>query len=248
MNAIKFLYQYDKSFEELSQILQEYDYNRHENLMYKCLDSKQLENEKFFTYENIKYSYYSFRYKLKSFIDKGNLIEVSDFGRIRLNGEILPQFQKKYGYLYVRLSDEIDYPVYRLVAETHCKFPETMLINNKLQYCKIKDTLIDHPLKNFWEVHHINNNGFDNRAVNLMWMIQTDHKLLSHKYVNNKLRKELKNKLENDNIDYKTKIEILDDLIAIHNKNDKDFIESNLMSISRTDIDEPFLFWNYKNK
>lgn len=243
---MRFLYNYKKSFEELSQSLQNYEYKRNDNLVYRCLDPKELENERFIKYENLNFSYYTVRNKFKTLIDEKR-IEVSNFGRIRLNGEILQQFQKNYGYLYVRLSDEIDYPVYRLVAETYCKFPNKMVINNEVQICNITDTALDHPAKNYWEVHHIVNNGFNNQASNLMWMIHTDHQLLSHKYVNNKLRIELKNKLINDNIDYETKIEILDDLIAIHNKYDKDFIESEIKNLSKTDINNPYLFWNYKN-
>jgi hypothetical protein len=79
----------------------------------------------------------------------GHCYEVSNFGRIRLNDKILEQNNDEPGYLKVHGKC-----VYRYVAETWCNPP-----------ANTKD----------WEVHHITNNGYDNRPANLIWVTEEMH-------------------------------------------------------------------------
>jgi hypothetical protein len=82
-------------------------------------------------------------------------IEVSNLGNIKIDGKIVSPFEKEPGYFYVMLTNKIDYKVYRLVAETWCEFP-------------FEDTC-------GWHVHHIVNDGKDNRPENLIWVNVTTH-------------------------------------------------------------------------
>jgi hypothetical protein len=87
-------------------------------------------------------------------------IEVSNFGRIRIDNKIVEQWDDHSngkGWLYVKIKNIIEYPefVYRFVAETWCQCPN----------------ILDR-----WEVHHISNNGYDNRPSNLIWVRKEWHK------------------------------------------------------------------------
>jgi len=91
-------------------------------------------------------------------------VETSNYGRIRREGEVLVQRpggqeEKKsddaYGYLWVDIpeADKHERLVYRLVAKTWCERPE----------------------EKYNTVHHINNNGMDNRPNNLLWVTPEQH-------------------------------------------------------------------------
>jgi hypothetical protein len=87
-------------------------------------------------------------------------VEASNFGRIRHNGNILLQMPDEnqtdpYGYLKVKGIRGVmeSQHVYRLVAETWCERPS-----------EIYNT-----------VHHISNNGMDNRVMNLLWVTPEQH-------------------------------------------------------------------------
>jgi flagellar motor switch protein FliM len=86
-------------------------------------------------------------------------VEASNFGRIRFNGKILLQRPDEkqsapYGYLWVEIPDVSKYQlVYRLVAETWCERPNS----------------------DYNTVHHISNNGTDNRPENLLWVTPEQH-------------------------------------------------------------------------
>jgi hypothetical protein len=80
----------------------------------------------------------------------------SNFGRIKYNEEIIPQIQesaKNYDYLQIKFP--VTEYVYRIIARAWCEKP-----------LNVNETLC---------VHHINNNGFDNRSFNLIWVSQTIH-------------------------------------------------------------------------
>jgi len=82
------------------------------------------------------------------------LIEVSNLGRMKVENKIIEQWDddtQGKGWLYVKIGKIISYPkyVYRFVAETWCQCPN----------------ILDQ-----WEVHHISNNGYDNRPENLVWV------------------------------------------------------------------------------
>lgn len=89
-------------------------------------------------------------------------VYVSNMGRVKSPDtlEILDQFpdadEKKYDYLYVRITSRRIYKrlVYQLVAETWLENPD------REQYSI---------------VHHLTNNGYDNRVTNLMWVSKKQH-------------------------------------------------------------------------
>jgi hypothetical protein len=87
-------------------------------------------------------------------------VEVSNMGRIKFNNIILeqkPDYSEKYpeGYLWLEIPDVTKYQrVYRLVAETWCERPDSQIYNT---------------------VHHISNNGTDNRVENLLWVTKEQH-------------------------------------------------------------------------
>jgi hypothetical protein len=95
------------------------------------------------------------------------IIEVSNLGRIKINNEIIEQWEdgpNGKGWLYikgVRTVNNSAY-VYRLVAETWCEKPN--------------DT-------KGWQVHHISNNGYDNRPDNLIWIKDEIHKKIPTKQI-----------------------------------------------------------------
>jgi hypothetical protein len=88
-------------------------------------------------------------------------VEASNMGRIRINGEIClqqPYWTKSdpYGYLWTNIPNIDDWEryVYRLVAKTWCDRPDPNL---------------------YTTVHHISNNGMDNRPGNLLWVTPDQH-------------------------------------------------------------------------
>lgn len=87
-------------------------------------------------------------------------IEGSNFGRIRLNGKILAQEASDpdhYDYLAVYIDTNITSALaHRIIASLWCKYPEDADVS-KL------------------EVHHITNNGYDNRPCNLLWVTPEEH-------------------------------------------------------------------------
>lgn len=92
----------------------------------------------------------------RNFWKKSNsTVEVSNLGNIKIDGKIVVPFEKEPDYFYVTITNNVDYPVYRLVAETWCEFPH-------------KDTV-------GWQVHHIDNNGKNNCPENLIWIDKTTH-------------------------------------------------------------------------
>ena len=81
-------------------------------------------------------------------------VEVSNCGRIRQNGQILPLTEVEDGYLYVS-TQKFKEKVYRLVAETWCIDPDKPSAYNI--------------------VHHIDNNGYNNTPENLIWVNKEQH-------------------------------------------------------------------------
>jgi hypothetical protein len=87
-------------------------------------------------------------------------VMVSNYGRVSFDDKILlqrPDVDKSYpyGYLWVEIPNKSKYQlVYRLVAETWCERPDIKLYNT---------------------VHHISNNGMDNRPSNLLWVTKEQH-------------------------------------------------------------------------
>jgi hypothetical protein len=109
-------------------------------------------------------------------------IEVSNYGRIRINNIIEKQIEEGEGCFYIKIKNRY-YPVWRFVAEVWCEFPS------------------DDTYKR-WEVHHISNDGNDNTPENLIWIKDTDHKLIPPKALNKieKVNFEIENNEEIDKI------------------------------------------------
>lgn len=91
------------------------------------------------------------------------MIEVSNFGRVKINNIIAEQQDKNGQIGYLQLKD---YPglgmVWNLVANTWLEKP-----NN----CN-KDII--------FHVHHITNNGYDNNVENLIWLDRNTHAKIKH--------------------------------------------------------------------
>ena len=83
-------------------------------------------------------------------------VECSNYGRVKFNSEILKQYVSKepdYLSVYIPGGEEIN--VWRLIAKAWCEVP---------------------PDKNEeYIVHHLTNNGFDNRPCNLLWVTRKQH-------------------------------------------------------------------------
>jgi hypothetical protein len=88
-------------------------------------------------------------------VSSQNIIEISNIGNVRINGQIIAPFEKEKGYYYVHLFNKVEYKVYRLVAETWVYFP-------------FENT-------NGFHVHHIINDGTKNTAENLIWVEANVH-------------------------------------------------------------------------
>jgi hypothetical protein len=86
-------------------------------------------------------------------------VKVSNLGRVMYKGEILsqePESERNYDYLWVKVPSYKWIKVYELVAKTFL----------------LKDNT--NPQK-YRIIHHISNNGFDNRAVNLLYVTCEQH-------------------------------------------------------------------------
>jgi hypothetical protein len=87
-------------------------------------------------------------------------LKVSNMGRVMFKNEILPQkkeSEEKYDYLSVTVPGYSNFIyVYKLVAETFL--------------------LKDNPDREKYKIiHHISNNGFDNRVINLLYVTKEQH-------------------------------------------------------------------------
>ena len=89
-------------------------------------------------------------------------VEVSNLGRVKQGDCVLEQYDpQNNGYLFVDIKSirkTIPVKVYRLVAETWVERPD-----------------ID---ESYNTVHHISNNGYDNRIENLMWVTEWQHAMI----------------------------------------------------------------------
>jgi len=84
--------------------------------------------------------------------------EGSNYGRVRHGGSILrqsPDEGKASDWLHVSIPGHGDVNVWRVVAGAWCERREGAT-----------------------QVHHINNNGFDNRPSNLLWVSQAEHRAI----------------------------------------------------------------------
>ncbi len=87
-----------------------------------------------------------------------NKYEVSNYGRVKLNGEILKQIPDEKNTDWLVLEKYPSVYVYVLVAEAWLEKPE----------------------KNGWQRHHIDNDGFNNKPENLIYVQAEDHWKIHH--------------------------------------------------------------------
>ena len=119
-----------------------------DRFIHECLDDALLDDEEF-----------------KERKVAGLSLQVSNLGRVKLNGKILRQIDDiashpNGGYLFL---DCPEYPeihrngkfyVYKLVADAWLAYPDVPEEIHR---------------------HHINNNGYDNRAANLIFLTKEEH-------------------------------------------------------------------------
>jgi hypothetical protein len=206
---------------ELRSILENYVYNKYDNNynntpVYKITNIEILPGEIFERYpKNINIAYFNRRNFIRHY-DK--IIEVSNLGRIKIDGVLQKQEEMTYGYLYINLNDKINYNVYRMVGETWCP-------------CPVEETT------RYWQVHHITNNGYDNRPENLIWVNSVEHKFIDpfpHKRINI-LKNDLFNSFENmikSDFDNSEIEEVIKDIILLGKSRDKRKIEYCLSRIN----------------
>ena len=90
-------------------------------------------------------------------------LEVSSYGRVRYNKEIVPQKDseekgKEVGYLVLDNAELPKMLVYQMVAETFLEKPDS----------------------GEYQIHHITNNGYDNSVGNLIYLTKEQHNQLNH--------------------------------------------------------------------
>jgi len=97
-------------------------------------------------------------------------VEVSNLGRVKHGDCILEQYDpQNNGYLFVDIKNTgktISEKVYRLVVETWLESPDLKELP-EVKKSECHNT-----------VHHISNNGYDNRIENLMWVTQWQHAMI----------------------------------------------------------------------
>lgn len=103
----------------------------------------------------------------------GTKLQVSNFGRVKKDGAILSQKDtgKNKGYLYLKdwkkLGIDFSGIHFKKINWTYQLVAETWLEKDPEQE-KLDET-------GHWEVHHITNDGYDNRPENLIWVKKKLH-------------------------------------------------------------------------
>jgi hypothetical protein len=117
------------------------------------------EGESFLTYPQNKY--------------EDLTIEVSNLGRIRINGEIAEQNEQedKIGYLQLKYSNK---------NENIKKAWEAIDEEDDTVYKMVAKVWLGHRNDDGFDVHHITNNGYDNRVENLILVEESDHRNKIH--------------------------------------------------------------------
>jgi len=131
-------------------------------IVYQYYEDNLLINEIFLENE-----YFKKNYNLK--------LEISNFGRVKKNGKFIEQWVGKgtiekpntfkHGLFVYINSDWKEKPVHRLVKETFDPIFE-----------------MDKNKGKFYQVHHLNNNGNDNRFENLLWVTMEDHRRIDSEF------------------------------------------------------------------
>lgn len=230
------------SLNELNSIVQNYSYSKNDNSyqgkpVYKNIEDDQLSGECWRPYLTIIKATdtdFNFRTNMQNEALNTYDIKVSNLGRVKVGNEIKRQYQNGFGWLYVNISQNIKYYVYRMVAEVW-------------NVCPVENTY-EHERDSYWTVHHITNNGFDNRPSNLIWLSKEQHNAISHKAQekNELIRKEIEEKLKaslNKHIDKDSVLELLEDILEFSKKPDKNIIDMVLNKYVLIKDDYPNINW-----
>lgn len=230
------------SLDELNSIVQKYVYSKTDNSyngkpVYPNLDDHQLGGECWRPYSTIIKATdtdFNFRTNMQK-EDVGKYeIQVSNIGRIKVGKSVNRQMQNKFGWLYVNITPKIKYYVYRLVAEVW-------------NDCPVENTT-EHAVDSYWTVHHLTNNGFDNRPSNLIWLSKEQHDAIKHnaQYKNELIRQDIEDTLKKAlTLDFE-KQEILlmvEDILSFSKIANPQIVDSILIKYNINKDDYPFINW-----
>jgi len=133
-------------------------------IVYQYYEDNLLTNERFLENE-----YFKKNYNIK--------LEISNYGRVKKNGKYLEQWVGKgtierpntfkHGLFVYINSDWKEKPVHRLIKETFDPIFEMDKYEGKFKK---------------YQVHHLNNNGNDNKLENLLWVTMEDHRRIDRDF------------------------------------------------------------------
>jgi hypothetical protein len=98
-------------------------------------------------------------------------IEVSNLGRIRINGEIAEQNEQEGKVGYLQLNKDSQNKNIKKALK---------VITEKRIYDMVAKIWLGHRNDDGFDVHHITNNGYDNRVENLILVEKSDHRNKIH--------------------------------------------------------------------
>ena len=137
------------------------------NEKYKHIVNINISSEKYL--ENLQKNYTVSENEIWRKYPKDENFEVSNYGRVKYKNELLDfkDTKKLAGYLLLDFKNEksllCDKFVYQMVAETWLIKPDHSRTNT------------------IYEIHHISNDGYDNRVENLIYLTKKEHSKIRHK-------------------------------------------------------------------
>jgi hypothetical protein len=133
---------------------------------FDCRKKEGFEGESFLTYPQNKY--------------EDLTIKVSNFGRIRINGEIAEQVEKYVNKKKIQnekdIKIQVGYLQLKYSSENENIKKAWDVIKENYIYDMVAKIWLWKPDDEGWRVHHITNNGYDNRVENLIWVKESDHR------------------------------------------------------------------------
>lgn len=125
------------------------------------------ENGEVFYHQNLDYKEQAGEIFKKVYEYFKKPVEVSNFGRVRYDNEIIQQ---------------VDDPSHQNGGWLWLECPQYKFLHHQYVYRLVADAwLKSHPnTDDKWARHHINNNGYDNRPENLIWVTAEEHAKIHH--------------------------------------------------------------------